>query len=153
MRKERSPRAGSPSVRAFEQPMAENAARCGPRRPRAIALSFCMALAGTVGPTSCAPIERIVVGDLSGEGGLGGTAGACVSDGEACDADGSCCSGSCSSGSCAALSDICLTAGNGCVSSAECCSGLCDDEGICSLASSYCVQPHDVCSTSRDCCT
>jgi hypothetical protein len=154
----------------------------GPRSPSRIALWLVVLSGMTVVlvPTSCAPIERLVIGDSSGLGGMAGAGPACesagepcespldccglacvdgacldgcVSDAGACQVGGQCCSGTCTAGTCAALSDRCLTAGNACLASVECCSGLCDEAGHCSLASSYCVQPFDVCRGGADCCT
>lgn len=111
-----------------------------------------MALSGLAAAGSCAPVEQVVVGDLTAQGG-GGGAPPCVSDGGVCTGGAECCSGACTAGACAALSTQCLTSGNACVTSEECCSGLCDTAGHCGLGSSYCAQPDDVCRSGADCCT
>lgn len=170
-------------MRACDLLMQESAACRGPRRPRVIAfwLGIGLLSLSCLLPASCAPIRRLVVGDLTGEGGQGGAPGpmcqsaggpcvsaadccdlscfagacqsACISDGEACEQSAECCSGRCDQGTCAVLSTTCRTAGNACTAAAECCSGLCAADGHCSLGSSYCVQPEDVCAAADDCCT
>jgi hypothetical protein len=71
---------------------------------------------------------------------------ACSPNGDACGADGECCSASCAGGTCATP---CAPNGDACGSGAECCSGSCD-AGTCATP---CAANGSACSDGGDCCT
>src|SRR5947209_1039442 len=98
-------------------------------------------------PLACGSVAGAVAG--SGDDCVNGACGTaqCLSIGASCPVAGNaCCTGTCTAGKCASIvpSPTCTTAGNTCKANGDCCSGLCAN-GTCNIASSFCVQPNDIC--------